>query len=306
MAGLDRGMYVREQRNDVAWIKIWRWLLEPNVNRATRPPGLPGNCPDWHIALMECMHLRFRACQGGLPRLPLLHNRIRRIVGERTGARAAEQDRIVSSGAPLVRWGCWRCRREFGQRGPDRPHHLLDCFRHAPRLRKQAELMGCGGPDLFEQAGIERRAIGDDLIGLDACSAQAREQSLDIGLLDGPGDQQIPDEPVAIWSGRVNCHEQSEIALIDFVDAQDARKLLHHPGEIVDGEIEVLSGDPTPAADRTFAGLDPEIAGQAFCSTPKGHPIVIDRLDGFLNHAVGIAGIGTQKRWLRPKVMVAG
>jgi hypothetical protein len=200
-------MFVREQRNDVAWIQIWCWLLEPNVTGATRPPSLPGNCPDWHSALMECMHLRFGACRRGLPRLPLLHNRIGRIVEERTCARTTEQDRIVSSGARLARSRCWRRRWEFGQRGPNRPHHLLDCFRHAPRLMKQAQLMGCGGPDLFEQVGIERRAIGDDLIGLDACGAQACEQSLDIGLLDSSADQQIPDESVAIWSGWVNCHE---------------------------------------------------------------------------------------------------
>jgi hypothetical protein len=171
---------------------------------------------------------------------------------------------------------------------------------------KQAELMGCGGPDLFEQAGIERRAIGDDLIRLDACGAQAREQSLNIGLLDGPSDQQIPEEAVAIWSGWVNCHQQGEVALIDFVDAQDTRKLLDHPGQVINGEVDLLTGDSAPAADRAFRGPDPEIAGQAFCGTAKGHPIAIDRLDGFLNHAVGIAGIGTQKRWLCPKIMVAG
>ena len=31
-----------------------------------------------------------------------------------------------------------------------------------------------------------------------------------------------------------------------------------------------------------------------------------DRLDGFLNHSIGVTRIRTQKRWLRPKEMVAG
>jgi hypothetical protein len=89
-------------------------------------------------------------------------------------------------------------------------------------LVKEAELVRGAGPDFGDDAGVEGRAVGDDLRRLDPGSAKALEEGLNGAGLDRAGDEFVANQAIALGGGRIDGHERREAPLVPFVDAQDA------------------------------------------------------------------------------------
>ena len=91
-----------------------------------------------------------------------------------------------------------------------------------PCFVKQTQLVRGSGPDLGQHGRVERRAVSDDLVRVDAGVAQALEKAFDRRSVHIAVDQLVADEPIAIRRRRVHREEESELTLIDFIDAEDA------------------------------------------------------------------------------------
>jgi hypothetical protein len=95
---------------------------------------------------------------------------------------------------------------------------------------EQAQLLRGCRPDLSQQAGVDGRAVGDDLCRIDPGLAQSTQEAVHHALVDGALHQLEAHQAIAIGTGRVHRQEQGELALIDLVDAQHAREGLDDPG----------------------------------------------------------------------------
>ena len=73
---------------------------------------------------------------------------------------------------------------------------------------EQTQLMGGRWPDFRQHRRIAGRAIGDDLVGLDAGCPQPLEERLNHGGINGAMHQLVADEPIAVGGGRVDGQQQ--------------------------------------------------------------------------------------------------
>src|SRR5262249_38721607 len=142
---------------------------------------------------------------------------------------------------------------------------------HTPSFVKQTQLMCSGGPDLGQHGWVERRAVGDDLVGLDAGVTQLTQKAFDARSIYIALDQLVADEPIAIRRRWINREQKSELTLIDFIDTQDARKRLHDPGLIIGHEVKAGSIDTAPLANAGLTWTHPEIARETFGHTTHRH-----------------------------------
>lgn len=116
-------------------------------------------------------------------------------------------------------------------------------------------------------------------------------------------EQLVADEPIAIRSRRVNCEQDGDLALIDFIDTQDAGKFLDDPGLVISHEVKVRPIGVAPLTNTGFTGTDPKIARKPIGDATHRHPIVVDCGNGGGDDTIGVAGIGTEERRLGAKVM---
>lgn len=121
------------------------------------------------------------------------------------------------------------------------------------------------------------------------------QKALYVVSVDVAVHQSIAYQPVAIRRCRVNRQQEGQAALIHFVDTQNAGELPHYPRLIVGGEVKRLTIDPTPATNRAFTGLHPEVTGQTGSDTAHSHTVFVDRSHRFLHHPVGVDRSPLQK-----------
>jgi hypothetical protein len=95
--------------------------------------------------------------------------------------------------------------------------------------------------------------------------------------------------------------QQCQLALIDLVDAQDAREASDHPGLVVGSKVQLVGKASAPQADHLLARPNPEVASQAIGNTARGETVEVDRFDGFLDNPSRIDGVSSKKGWLRAK-----
>jgi hypothetical protein len=183
---------------------------------------------------------------------------------------------------------------------------FVDLRGNQATLVEEAKLVHGGGPDLFECFGVDRRAIGDYLIGVDAHCSQLREELLDVFALDPSVDQLVAYELVATLPSGVHRQEQRQFVLVELIDAQDPGELLNHPSLVVAFEVHPFSVIPAPPSDHRLAGGNPEVPGEPTRHPPHSHPVSVDREDGLLSNSLGVDSIGTKKRRLDTKVARAG
>jgi hypothetical protein len=95
---------------------------------------------------------------------------------------------------------------------------------------EQAQLLRGCRPDLTQQAGVDGRAVGDDLYRIDPGRTQSAQEAVHHALVDGALHQLVTHQAIAIGAGRVHGQEQGELALIDLVDTQHPGERLDYPG----------------------------------------------------------------------------
>jgi hypothetical protein len=193
-----------------------------------------------------------------------------------------------------------------GQTASDRADHLKHGLGHMPRFVEQAQLVDCRWPHHAQDGWIEGGSIGDHLLRYNPGLVEPCEKGFDGRGVDGAMDQLIANQPIAIRRSGVDGQKQGKLALIDFVDTQDARELADNPRLVIDHKVEGVTIRADPATNHAFVGLNPNVSGEAYGDTAHGHAIKTDGLDGFLNHTVGVDGIGTEKWRLGTEIMVAG
>ncbi len=174
------------------------------------------------------------------------------------------------------------------------------------RFVKQTQLVRSSRPDLGQHGRIERRAVGDDLVGLNADVTQLLEKAFAARSVYIALNQLVADEPITIGRRRVNRKQEGELPLIDFINTQNTREFLHDPGLVISREVKAPSIGAAPLANAGLTGLYPEIAGEAFGHAAHGHPILVDGGDGGRDDPIGVASIGTEEGRLDAEVMLAG
>lgn len=147
-----------------------------------------------------------------------------------------------------------------------------------------------------ERLRVERRAIGDHLLGFDACLTQSFEEVLDLLAVHLSVDQLVSHQPVSLRYGRIHGHKQRQLALVDLVDAQNPGELLDHALLVVFVEAQALGVVVAPAADHRLARSDPEVPRQPLTDPPYGHAVLVDRKDGLFANTLGVDGVWPEKR----------
>ncbi len=96
------------------------------------------------------------------------------------------------------------------------------------------------------------------------------------------------------------------MALLDVIDTEDTRNLLHTPGLLIGREVKAGPRGPAPLPNTGLTGTDPEIARKPLRERTDRHPILLDGGDGRGDDPIGVAGIGTEEGRLSTKGMAAG
>jgi hypothetical protein len=204
--------------------------------------------------------------------------------------------------APAASWFGWWGRQRAAPRLNDLQHRP----RHLPGFVKQTQLVRSSGPDLSQHGRVARRAVGDDLIGVDAGVTPLLEIACGARSVDIALHQLVADAPIAIRRRRINREQDGELALLAFIDTQNARACLHNPRLVIRREVKAGSVGATPLLNAGFTGPHPEITRAAIGHAAHGHPILVDGGDRRRDDPIGVAGIGTEQGWLGPEVMPAG
>jgi hypothetical protein len=174
-----------------------------------------------------------------------------------------------------------------------------------PTFVKETQLVCRGGPNLGQHSWLERGAISNDLIGVNASGVQLLEKLFNLDGIHISLHQLVADQAIAIGCRRINREQEGELALIDFIDTQDARECLHNPGLVIGREVKASTIGPAPLPNTRLTRAHPEIAGEAFGHAAHGHPILIDGGDSRGDDPIGVSGIGAEEGRLGAEVMLA-
>jgi len=155
------------------------------------------------------------------------------------------------------------------------------------RLLEEAELMSGGRPDLRQDGRIERGAIRDHFLRANTGLLEPARKAGNGVAIHRPIDQLIADQAIPRWRRRINRKQEGKRPLIDFIDAQNAREFLDHPGQIARLVLQVAA----VGADHALGGPNPEIAGHAVGHAPEGQAIHKHGLDRLGHDTVRIDGI---------------
>jgi hypothetical protein len=164
----------------------------------------------------------------------------------------------------------------MGQFFPDRSDHLHHRAGHVARLVEEAQLMSSAGPDSSQHGRVEIRSVCDDLVRFNTHLLEMGQKTLNVSSVHGSVHQLIADQTITVGSSRISSQQECELVLIELIHTEDAGELVHHPGLVVNLEVEPGTIDTAPAPNYAFARTDPEVSCHSLSHSSHCHIVPVD------------------------------